>query len=108
MTDGAFRVRDRPDRRARREGGAEALRLRRGDRPTRTLDALAKLKPVLRPEERDRHGGNAPASPDGASAMLVMSAERAKSLGLAPMAKVKGMASVGVDPSIMGYGRSRP
>jgi acetyl-CoA acyltransferase len=36
--------------------------------------------------------------------MLVLSADRAKALGLQPMAKVKAMASVGVDPSIMGYG----
>src|SRR5690606_4501903 len=40
----------------------------------------------------------------GASVMLVMSAERAKSLGLTPIAKVVSMGLAGVDPSIMGYG----
>ena len=69
-----------------------------------TLDALSKLKPVFDPKNGTVTAGNASAVSDGASAMLVMSAERAKSLGLTPMAKVRGMASVGVDPSIMGYG----
>jgi acetyl-CoA acyltransferase len=41
---------------------------------------------------------------DGASAMLVLSAERAQALGMTPIARIKGMALAGVDPSIMGYG----
>jgi acetyl-CoA acyltransferase len=69
-----------------------------------TLDALSKLKPVFDPKSGTVTAGNASAVSDGASAMLVLSADRAKALGLQPMAKVKAMASVGVDPSIMGYG----
>ncbi|CAM6054835.1 unnamed protein product [Sphagnum tenellum] len=48
--------------------------------------------------------GNSSAISDGASGLLVMSAERAKSLNLEPLAKIKSMASAGCDPSIMGYG----
>ena len=48
--------------------------------------------------------GNSSAISDGASAVLMMSHKRAKELGLKPMAKVRAMASTGVDPSIMGYG----
>lgn len=69
-----------------------------------TLEAMAKLKPVFDPKNGTVTAANASAVSDGASAMLVMSAEKAKSLGLTPMAKVRAMAAVGVDPSIMGYG----
>ena len=69
-----------------------------------SLEGLAKLRPVFDPKNGTVTAGNASAISDGASAMLVMSAEKAKALGLTPMAKVKAMASVGVDPSIMGYG----
>ena len=48
--------------------------------------------------------GNSSAISDGASALLVMSRDRARSLGLEPMARVRSMAVAGVDPSIMGYG----
>jgi acetyl-CoA acyltransferase len=69
-----------------------------------TLEAMAKLKPAFDPKNGTVTAANASGVSDGASAMLVMSAEKAKSLGLMPMARVKAMASVGVDPSIMGYG----
>jgi acetyl-CoA acyltransferase len=69
-----------------------------------TLEGMAKLKPVFDPKNGTVTAANASAISDGASAMLVMSAEKAKALGLTPMARVKAMASVGVDPSIMGYG----
>jgi len=48
--------------------------------------------------------GNASAISDGASAMIIMSADRAKDLGLQPIAKIRSMATAGVDPAIMGYG----
>jgi acetyl-CoA acyltransferase len=69
-----------------------------------TYEAMAKLRPVFDPKNGTVTAANASAVSDGASAMLVMSAEKAKALGLTPMAKVRAMASVGVDPSIMGYG----
>ena len=66
-------------------------------------EALSGLKPAF-----DKAGsvtaGNASGINDGAAAVLVMSADKAKSLGKKPLARVKSMSAVGVDPSIMGYG----
>lgn len=68
------------------------------------LETLSKLKPVFDPKNGTVTAGNSSAISDGASALLVMSADRAKSLGLQPLARVRAMASAGCDPSIMGYG----
>jgi acetyl-CoA acyltransferase len=68
------------------------------------LEALSKLKPAFDPKNGTVTAGNSSAISDGASGLLVMSAERAKDLGLQPMAKIRSMASAGCDPSIMGYG----
>lgn len=73
-------------------------------RPDTTVEALAELRPVFDPANGTVTAGTSSAISDGASAMLVMSAARARSLGLAPRAVVKAMAAAGVDPSIMGYG----
>lgn len=73
-------------------------------RPETTLEALAKLPPAFDPKGGTVTAGNSSAISDGASGLLVLSAERAKALGLTPMARVKAMASTGCDPSIMGYG----
>ncbi len=68
------------------------------------LEALSALKPVFDPKNGTVTAGNSSAISDGASALLVMSRDRARSLGLTPMARVRAMATAGVDPSIMGYG----
>ena len=68
------------------------------------LEGLAALKPVFDPKNGTVTAGNSSAISDGASGLLVMSLDRAKALGLEPMARVKAMATAGVDPSIMGYG----
>ena len=68
-----------------------------------TLEKLATLKPAFNPRGSVT-AGNSSAVSDGASAMLVTSLERADSLGLKPMAKIKGMSTAGIAPSIMGYG----
>lgn len=69
-----------------------------------TLEALASLRPVFNPKGGTVTAGNSSALSDGASAVLVMSADKAKELGLKPMAKIRGMATAGCDPSIMGRG----
>ena len=69
-----------------------------------TVEALAKLPPVFDPKNGQVTAGSSSQVSDGASVMLVMSAERAQSLGLKPIAKVVSMGVAGVDPSIMGYG----
>jgi len=68
-----------------------------------TVESLAGLKPAF-----DKAGtvtaGNASGLNDGAAAVVMMSASRAKELGLKPLARIKAYSSAGVDPSIMGIG----
>jgi acetyl-CoA acyltransferase len=73
-------------------------------RPDTTFEGLSALKPVFDPKNGTVTAGNASAISDGASAILVMSAARAKSLGLKPLAKIRGFAAAGCDPSVMGIG----
>jgi len=73
-------------------------------RPETTLEALAALPPAFDPKNGTVTAGSSSAISDGASAMLVMSAERAKALGLEPRARIRSMAVAGCDPAIMGYG----
>lgn len=69
-----------------------------------SLESLAKLKPAFVPKTGTVTAGTSSAISDGASAMLMMSGEKAMSLGLSPIAKIRGMAVSGCDPAIMGYG----
>jgi len=73
-------------------------------RPETTAEILATLKPVFNPKGGTVTAGTSSQITDGASAMLVMSAQRASDLGFSPLARIRAMALVGVDPSIMGYG----
>jgi 3-oxoadipyl-CoA thiolase len=74
-------------------------------RPDATMESLAKLKPAFR---RDESGsvtaGNSSGINDGAVALLVMSEDRARQLGLTPMARMVASAVAGVDPATMGLG----
>lgn len=69
-----------------------------------TLEGLAALRPVFNPQGGTVTAGSSSQVTDGASGMIIMSAERAASLGLKPKAKITAMTLAGVDPSIMGYG----
>jgi 3-oxoadipyl-CoA thiolase len=73
-------------------------------RPDTTVEALAKLRPAFRPEGGTVTAGNSSGINDGASAVLVVEAERARALGLRPMARVLSTAVAGVDPAVMGVG----
>ena len=68
------------------------------------LATLGELRPVFNPVSGTVTAGNSSAISDGASAVLLMSAQKAKGLGIEPLAKVRAMATSGVDPAIMGYG----
>lgn len=68
-----------------------------------TLESLASLRPVFNPEGQITAGNSSPLNA-GASSVLLMSAEKAKSMGLKPLAKIISMGWAGVDPSIMGVG----
>ncbi|MEJ6656978.1 MAG: acetyl-CoA C-acyltransferase FadA [Pseudomonas sp.] len=73
-------------------------------RPETTLESLAALRPAFNPKGGTVTAGTSSQITDGASCMIVMSAERAKALGLEPLAVIRSMAVAGCDPSIMGYG----
>lgn len=69
-----------------------------------SLEQLASLKPAFNPKGGTVTAGTSSALSDGASAMLLMSAERAQALGLKPRAKIRSMAVAGCEAAIMGWG----
>lgn len=72
-------------------------------KPGVSAEALAKLKPAFS-KEGTVTAGNASGINDGAAAVVMMSARRARELGLEPLALIRAYASVGVDPAFMGMG----
>ena len=68
-----------------------------------TIEALAKLKPAFKKDGMVT-AGNASGINDGAAAAVVMSADKAKELGVEPLCRIVSYASAGVDPAIMGTG----
>ncbi|MBI3151289.1 MAG: acetyl-CoA C-acetyltransferase [Chloroflexi bacterium] len=76
------------------------------ERPRRdtTMESLARLKPAFKKEGGTVTAGNSSGLNDGAAALLLMSAEKAKALNLKPIARIVASASAGVPPRVMGYG----
>lgn len=72
-------------------------------RPNTTAEGLAQLKGAFK-KDGSVTAGNASGINDAAAAVVVMSADKAKELGIKPLAKIVSYASAGVDPSIMGIG----
>ena len=68
-----------------------------------TEEALAKVRPAFK-KDGTVTAGNASGINDGGAALVVMSAEKAASLGLKPLCRIRSYAYAGVDPSIMGTG----
>jgi acetyl-coA acetyltransferase len=68
-----------------------------------TMETLGKLKPAFK-KDGSVTAGNASGINDGAACLIVMSEDKAKELGIEPLAKIVSYASAGVDPSIMGIG----
>ncbi len=74
-------------------------------RPDTTAEKLAKLRPVFAKDDAGTvTAGNSSGVNDGAAALLIVEAEKAKSLGLEPLAYVGASAAAGVDPAYMGIG----
>ena len=73
-------------------------------RPDATMEQMQKLRPAFDPKGGTVTAATSSALSDGASAMLVMSAQKAKDLGLKPRARIRSMAIAGCDAAIMGYG----
>ena len=82
----------------------DPIRFAQDEHPRATsLEALAKLKPVVRPDGTVT-AGNASGVNDGACALLLANAEAAAQYGLTPRARIVGMATAGVAPRVMGIG----
>lgn len=73
-------------------------------RPECTVESLSGLRPVFDPVNGTVTAGTSSAISDGAAAMLVMSADKARDLGLTPRARIRSMGVAGCDAAIMGYG----
>jgi acetyl-CoA C-acetyltransferase len=74
------------------------------ERPMETsIEKMAKLRPAFKPNGTVT-AGNASGINDGAAAVLLMSAEKARELGLTPFVKIKAFAAAGLDPAYMGLG----
>jgi len=86
-----------------RKGDPIVVRNDEHPRPETTIEALTRLKPAFR-EGGTVTAGNSSGINDGASAVLVVEAARARALGLQPMARVVATAVAGVDPALMGLG----
>src|SRR3954471_24390896 len=74
-----------------------------GPRPSSTYEKLASLEPVFKPGGKVTAGNACPLN-DGAAAVVVMSADRARELGIAPRARIVASSVSGVEPEIMGVG----
>jgi 3-oxoadipyl-CoA thiolase len=86
-----------------RKGAATLVTDDEHPRPDTTLEALAKLKPVVRPNGTVT-AGNASGINDGAAALLVASERALSTHGLTPLARIVGSAAAGVAPRVMGMG----
>jgi acetyl-CoA C-acetyltransferase len=86
-----------------KKGDPVAFQVDEHPRPNTTLEALAGLRPAFK-KDGTVTAGNASGINDGAAAFVVMSAEKAKALGIEPLARIKSYATAGVAPEIMGTG----
>lgn len=87
----------------KREKVTELIEVDEHPRPSTSIEDLAKLRPAFR-EGGTVTAGNSSGINDGASAVLLMSEEKAKELGKKPLARVLSTAVAGVDPATMGLG----
>jgi len=90
---------------AQKKGEPKVVKDDEHPRPDTTVDSLARLKGVVRPDGSVT-AGNASGVNDGACAVLLASATAVERFGLKPRAKVLGMATAGLAPRIMGFGPS--
>jgi acetyl-CoA C-acetyltransferase len=84
--------------------GPQEVRRDEHPRPETSAESLAKLPPVFRREGGTVTAGNSSGITDGAAAVVVAAAERARALGLRPLARIVGVTAAGVDPRRMGIG----
>jgi len=103
VKEGRFKEEIVPVMIPQKKGDPVAFQVDEHPRPNTTLEALAGLRPAFK-KDGTVTAGNASGINDGAAAVVVMSAEKAKALGIEPFAKIKAYATAGVSPDIMGTG----
>ena len=101
IKEGKFKDEIVPIELPQRKGAAIVFDTDETVREDTSLAALAKLKPAFKKESGTVTAGNAPPVNDGASAVVVTSLERAKSLGIEPMARIVAQATSGVEPELV-------
>ena len=99
-TEGAFKEEILPVSIPQRKGASVVVDRDEAIRADTTVEALAALKPAFK-KDGTVTAGNAPGVNDGASAVVVMAAERAKSLGLTPLARIVAQATSGLAPKLV-------
>ena len=100
--DGDFKDEIVPVRIPQRKGDPLVFDKDEHFRPGITLDQLKKLPPAFVPEGGKVTAGNSSGLNDGSAAILIMSAERAKELGVKPLARIRAVGRGGCHPSVMG------
>ena len=103
IADGRFKQEIVPVPLPAKKGAPTLFEVDEHPRAGTTAESLGKLKPAFK-KDGTVTAGNASGLNDGAAALVVASAARAKSLGRAPLARILGYASAGVDPRVMGIG----
>lgn len=101
---GAFKAEIIPTWARDEEGHKRLLTVDQCIRRDTSLEALSSLKPAFMPEGGSVTAGNSSPLNVGAAALLIMSEEKANTLGLKPLVRIRAMAVAGVDPSVMGIG----
>jgi acetyl-CoA C-acetyltransferase len=103
IQEGRFKDEITPVSIPQKKGEAKIVDTDEHPRPETTLDKLAKLAPAFK-KDGTVTAGNSSGLNDAAAVTVLMSEEKAKEMGLKPLAKILGYAIVGVDPSYMGIG----
>ncbi len=104
IEDGRFDAQLVPVEVAGKKGETTVVDRDEHPRADTTAEALARLRPAFKQEGGSVTAGNSSGINDGAAAVLLVEAERARALGLTPLARVVSTAVAGVDPAVMGVG----
>ncbi len=103
MTSGRFEAEIEPVSITDRKGNVTVVSRDEHPRPDSTAEKLAKLRPAFK-KDGTVTAGNASGINDGAAALVLMSAEKAKELGIVPLARLVSWGEAGVEPKVMGIG----
>ncbi len=104
IKDGAFKAEIVPVEIPQRKGDPVRVDTDEYPRPGTTVEKLAALKAAFNKKEGTVTAGNASGINDGAAALVVCTAAKAKTVGAAPLARIVGYVSTGVEPMLMGMG----